>query len=185
MIDMDYAFLLTPLHHHKADFPLAHCHRFLVSLIRRHDGTVSGLPCRLKLPRIGLDGAAGGTRTPDPIITNDMLYRLSYNGAVRSYNGAASASSFLNAFSHGFISNDKAPKSAAQSRSPPTSSSCRHAPTRRCPKKTTGEERRTRRGNFGHRCWVDSRRPMSPVGQLARFGWAQLRRRELPEDPDK
>ena len=25
-------------------------------------------------------GAAGGTRTPDPIITNDVLYRLSYGG---------------------------------------------------------------------------------------------------------
>ena len=25
-------------------------------------------------------GAAGGTRTPDPIITNDVLYQLSYCG---------------------------------------------------------------------------------------------------------
>ena len=25
-------------------------------------------------------GAAGGTRTPDPIITNDVLYHLSYCG---------------------------------------------------------------------------------------------------------
>ena len=27
------------------------------------------------------DGAAEGTRTPDPIITNDVLYQLSYCGA--------------------------------------------------------------------------------------------------------
>ena len=26
------------------------------------------------------DGAAEGTRTPDPIITNDVLYQLSYSG---------------------------------------------------------------------------------------------------------
>ena len=26
-------------------------------------------------------GAAEGTRTPDPIITNDVLYHLSYSGA--------------------------------------------------------------------------------------------------------
>ncbi len=29
----------------------------------------------------GLGGAAEGTRTPDPIITNDVLYQLSYSGA--------------------------------------------------------------------------------------------------------
>lgn len=28
-------------------------------------------------------GAAEGTRTPDPIITNDVLYRLSYSGSPR------------------------------------------------------------------------------------------------------
>ena len=28
------------------------------------------------------DGAAEGTRTPDPIITNDVLYQLSYTGPV-------------------------------------------------------------------------------------------------------
>ena len=28
-----------------------------------------------------LNGAAEGTRTPDPIITNDVLYQLSYCGA--------------------------------------------------------------------------------------------------------
>jgi hypothetical protein len=28
----------------------------------------------------GLRGAARGIRTPDPIITNDVLYRLSYCG---------------------------------------------------------------------------------------------------------
>lgn len=27
-------------------------------------------------------GAAEGTRTPDPIITNDVLYQLSYSGAL-------------------------------------------------------------------------------------------------------
>ena len=27
-------------------------------------------------------GAAEGTRTPDPIITNDVLYQLSYCGTV-------------------------------------------------------------------------------------------------------
>jgi hypothetical protein len=30
---------------------------------------------------IGITGAAGGTRTPDPRITNAMLYHLSYCGA--------------------------------------------------------------------------------------------------------
>lgn len=31
----------------------------------------------------GKDGGAGeGTRTPDPIITNDVLYQLSYTGTV-------------------------------------------------------------------------------------------------------
>ena len=29
---------------------------------------------------IGFDGAAEWTRTPDPIITNDVLYHLSYSG---------------------------------------------------------------------------------------------------------
>ena len=29
------------------------------------------------------DGAARGIRTPDPIITNDVLYRLSYCGGIR------------------------------------------------------------------------------------------------------
>ncbi len=28
----------------------------------------------------GAGGAAEGTRTPDPIITNDVLYQLSYSG---------------------------------------------------------------------------------------------------------
>ncbi len=27
-------------------------------------------------------GAAEGTRTPDPIITNDVLYQLSYSGIL-------------------------------------------------------------------------------------------------------
>lgn len=29
-----------------------------------------------------VSGAAEGTRTPDPIITNDVLYQLSYSGAL-------------------------------------------------------------------------------------------------------
>lgn len=28
------------------------------------------------------NGAAEGTRTPDPIITNDVLYQLSYSGTL-------------------------------------------------------------------------------------------------------
>ena len=32
-----------------------------------------------------LCGAAEGTRTPDPIITNDALYHLSYSGIGRAY----------------------------------------------------------------------------------------------------
>jgi hypothetical protein len=34
------------------------------------------------LRKIG--GAGEGTRTPDPIITNDVLYQLSYTGTARS-----------------------------------------------------------------------------------------------------
>lgn len=30
-------------------------------------------------------GADEGTRTPDPIITNDVLYQLSYSGLVAGY----------------------------------------------------------------------------------------------------
>ena len=33
---------------------------------------------KLQLSEVG--GAAEGTRTPDPIITNDVLYQLSYSG---------------------------------------------------------------------------------------------------------
>ena len=33
--------------------------------------------------RMGGSGAARGIRTPDPIITNDVLYRLSYCGKPR------------------------------------------------------------------------------------------------------
>ncbi len=29
-----------------------------------------------------MGGAGEGTRTPDPIITNDVLYQLSYTGAA-------------------------------------------------------------------------------------------------------
>jgi hypothetical protein len=32
-------------------------------------------------------GAARGIRTPDPIITNDVLYQLSYCGIPRYFNG--------------------------------------------------------------------------------------------------
>lgn len=32
--------------------------------------------------RLEKDGAAEGTRTPDPIITNDVLYQLSYSGIL-------------------------------------------------------------------------------------------------------
>jgi hypothetical protein len=34
----------------------------------------------LPFPRRLKSGAAEGTRTPDPIITNDVLYQLSYSG---------------------------------------------------------------------------------------------------------
>ena len=35
----------------------------------------------MSLALFGLkSGAAEGTRTPDPIITNDVLYQLSYSG---------------------------------------------------------------------------------------------------------
>lgn len=30
------------------------------------------------------NGAVEGIRTPDPVITNDVLYRLSYNGIIMS-----------------------------------------------------------------------------------------------------
>jgi hypothetical protein len=30
--------------------------------------------------RVCQDGAAEGTRTPDPLITNEVLYQLSYRG---------------------------------------------------------------------------------------------------------
>ena len=30
----------------------------------------------------GKNGAGEGTRTPDPIITNDVLYQLSYTGIL-------------------------------------------------------------------------------------------------------
>ena len=33
---------------------------------------------------VGKTGAAEGTRTPDPIITNDVLYHLSYSGNLRA-----------------------------------------------------------------------------------------------------
>ncbi len=31
---------------------------------------------------VEISGAAEGTRTPDPIITNDVLYQLSYSGTL-------------------------------------------------------------------------------------------------------
>jgi hypothetical protein len=36
-------------------------------------------------PRIVGDGAAEGIRTPDPRITNAVLYRLSYRGTLKEY----------------------------------------------------------------------------------------------------
>ena len=33
------------------------------------------------------NGAAGGTRTPDPRITNALLYQLSYAGGGAKYKG--------------------------------------------------------------------------------------------------
>ena len=39
--------------------------------------------------RLGeLNGAAEGTRTPDPLITNEVLYQLSYRGAGAWSQGA-------------------------------------------------------------------------------------------------
>jgi hypothetical protein len=40
----------------------------------------------------GIAGAARGIRTPDPVITNDVLYRLSYCGEPES---------LVDAFGHG------------------------------------------------------------------------------------
>ena len=33
---------------------------------------------------ISINGAAGKNRTCDPVITNDVLYQLSYNGLIKS-----------------------------------------------------------------------------------------------------
>jgi hypothetical protein len=41
-------------------------------------------PPQARLPTAGTSEADGGTRTPDPIITSDVLYQLSYVGAVGS-----------------------------------------------------------------------------------------------------
>ena len=42
---------------------------------------------------IGIDGAARGIRTPDPVITNDVLYQLSYCGnRTRAWRGGEVAS---------------------------------------------------------------------------------------------
>jgi hypothetical protein len=44
------------------------------------------------MTKFGLSvGAARGIRTPDPIITNDVLYRLSYCGVARGDNPRAAA----------------------------------------------------------------------------------------------
>ncbi len=41
---------------------------------------------------IGLNGASGGTRTPDQLITNQLLYQLSYTGLCKpDFSGAAKA----------------------------------------------------------------------------------------------
>ena len=39
-------------------------------------------PPQAPLPTAGTPEADGGTRTPDPIITSDVLYQLSYVGEV-------------------------------------------------------------------------------------------------------
>jgi hypothetical protein len=49
----------------------------------------------------GLCGAARGIRTPDPIITNDVLYQLSYCGV-----GAASTPAFSYRRDYGFSSRE-------------------------------------------------------------------------------
>ena len=41
-------------------------------------------------------GAAEGTRTPDPIITNDVLYQLSYCGHRQSVRTLATVSGGVN-----------------------------------------------------------------------------------------
>ena len=42
--------------------------------------TRSKIICQIMLIFCIASGAAEGTRTPDPIITNDVLYQLSYSG---------------------------------------------------------------------------------------------------------
>jgi hypothetical protein len=43
-----------------------------------------GKPFLMRASKTGLSiGAARGIRTPDPIITNDVLYQLSYCGGIR------------------------------------------------------------------------------------------------------
>ena len=49
----------------------------------------------------GLSGAAREIRTPDPIITNDVLYQLSYCGAAAG-SGASAVGTVLYANSRGF-----------------------------------------------------------------------------------
>ena len=39
-------------------------------------------PIQYHFTRFEKNGAAEGTRTPDPIITNDVLYQLSYSGTL-------------------------------------------------------------------------------------------------------
>ncbi len=50
----------------------------------------TGARCCLHFGLSEKDGAGEGTRTPDPIITNDVLYQLSYTGILlllRPYQG--------------------------------------------------------------------------------------------------
>jgi hypothetical protein len=43
-------------------------------------------PAKEKLPRKNLSQADAGTRTPDPFITSEVLYQLSYvGGTIASY----------------------------------------------------------------------------------------------------
>ncbi len=49
------------------------------------------------------NGAAGGTRTPYPIITNDVLYQMSYSGLGAGFStGFRLGKALIAALDHGF-----------------------------------------------------------------------------------
>ncbi len=57
--------------------------RCLTSMADQSVMSLSGFPAGQRpLEPLEKDGAAEGTRTPDPIITNDVLYQLSYSGIL-------------------------------------------------------------------------------------------------------